>query len=256
MKKWILRGLLIVGLLLIMVLLRTPAKHVVSYASPSFHPAVASGISGSLWNGRIDTLQHPQMRLSNINWDYRALASLVNGPGVNVTGQSDNGQFDAQAHIAWLQLNKPGSVDIQDLNAILPLADLPLPAIASAVPLSADVVAKLERLTLQAQWPTLAKGQVALADIQFKDKQNWPLGTIIADIDTIDDVIEATLSSDSEWITLQGLATLNPEGQYQVTADLQLSDQLPVVLRTMLAASGKRQTNGAIRISYQGKLPR
>lgn len=256
MKRWILRSLLLLLILLVFVLLRAPAKHAIAYASPHIAPTVISEPQGSVWQGQAAMAVHPQITLKNIAWDYRALASLFSGPGVSVSGNTNNGQFDLLAHVPWSQITQTGSVKLRDINAIVPLSDLPLPAIARSFPISGDVILRLNTVTLEQQWPVAANGQIAVAGLQFNDKETWQLGTLVADIDTEDTGIKATLSSDSDYIQLQGIATLGHNGGYQVTADLNISDKLPVVLRTMLAASGKRQANGSIRLSFTGTLPR
>lgn len=256
MKRWIFRSLLALLLLLVFVALRAPAQHAVAYASAHIKPATISGSEGSIWNGRAARISHPDIQLLNVAWDYRALASLVSGPGYELHGQTNNGQFEGIAHVGWTHLNASGNAKLSDANAVIPLSDLPLPPIAKSIPLSGDIIAKLAELNLEQQWPTRAEGQIAIADIQFKDKQLWQLGTLIADVETTDNGIKATLSSDSDHFGLQGVATLNHDGGYQITADLNLSSQLPIVLRTMLTASGKRQTDGSIRISYQGAVAR
>lgn len=256
MKTWMIRGLLLLGLLLILVWLRAPAKHAVGYYSADISPTVIAGVSGTVWDGQAQQISSPYIQLNNVRWNYRALASLFSGPGVHITGNTNNGQFDGQAHIGWLQLNENGSATITDLTALIPLSDIALPAAARSVPLTGDIIAKLDEFAIEQQWPSSANGQIAIADIQFQDQQRWQLGTLVADLETVDDVIEAKLSSESDFIQLQGVASLSPDGSYQLTADLNLSSNLPIVLRTMLAASGKRQSDGSIRISYQGQVPR
>lgn len=256
MKTWIFRSVSLLLILLAFVLLRAPAKHAIAYTSVHIAPIVVSEPHGTVWQGRAAMIIHPKITLNNIAWDYRALASLIRGPGVALTGETNNGQFDLLAHVPWTQVTQAGSVKLQDINAIVPFADLPLPALARSFPITGDVISRLNTVTLEQQWPTAADGQIALANLQFNDKETWQLGTLIANIETEENGIKAALSSDSDFIQLQGIATLGHNGSYQVTADLNISDQLPLVLRTMLAASGKRQANGSIRLNISGTLPR
>lgn len=257
MKRWILRSLLFILLLTLFVLLRTPAQHVVAYASPAINPTVITQPSGTVWKGQATQLIHPQITLNNLAWDYRFFASLIKGPGVAVKADTSDGTASLNAHIGWLDLlSSNASASLTDISAILPLADLPLPAVAKSIPVKGDVISKLDLLTIDQNWPVAAEGQMAIGDITYKDSKVWQLGAIIADFETIEDGISANLSSQSEYLDLSGVATLREDGSYTVTADLQVDSRLPVVLRTMLIAAGKTQPNGRVRISYSGKVPR
>ncbi|MDD9893602.1 MAG: type II secretion system protein N [Gammaproteobacteria bacterium] len=256
MKSWIYRALAALALLLLFVALRAPAQHAVAYASANIKPAVISGSQGSVWNGNAERITHPQIQLNNVEWDYRFFASLFKGPGYVLNGNTNNGQFSGLAHVGWGQLSSAGNAKLSDVNAIIPLSDLPLPAIARSIPLKGDIIAKLEQFTLAAQWPVEAEGQLAIADIRFDDKEVWQLGALIADLETTETGVKAKLSSASDYVNLSGVANLENDGSYQVTADLTVDNSLPIALRTMLIASGKRQADGSIRISYQGRVPR
>lgn len=256
MKRWLLRIALLLLLLLAFVIARAPAKHAIGYLSPSIKPTIISEPSGSIWRGQAGALHHPQIQLHNLNWDVNVLASLFSGPNAQLKANTENGEISGQAGLAWSQLGENGSLSLQDLNGIVPLADLPLPAIAKSIPLNGDIIVRQTSADMEQQWPVAANGQIAIANLTFEDQQQWQLGTLIADLETIDNGIKATLSSDSDKIQLSGIATLQHNGSYSVTADLNLDNDLPVVLRTMLVASGKRQADGSIRISYQGQIAR
>lgn len=257
MKRWILRSLLFLLLLTLFVLLRTPAQHVVAYASPAIAPTVITKPSGTLWQGQAERLIHPQITLQQLQWDYRFFASLINGPGAALQANTSDGNASLNVHIGWLDLFSGGnSASLSDINAILPLSDLPLPPVAKSVPVNGDVISKLDGLKIQQGWPVTADGQIAIGDITYKDSKLWQLGAIIADVESIDSGISATLSSQSEYIDLNGVVELLHNGNYSVTADLQVDSRLPVVLRTMLIAAGKTQPNGRVRISYSGQVAR
>lgn len=257
MKRWILRSLLFVLLLTIFVLLRTPAQHVVAYASPTISPMVISQPNGTVWKGQAAQLIHPQITLNNLAWDYRFFASLLKGPGVAVKADTSDGTASLNAHIGWLDLlRNSNSASLTDINAILPLSDLPLPPIAKSIPVKGDVISKLDILDINQGWPVAAEGQMAIGDITYKGSKLWQLGAIIADVETVEGGVSANLSSQSEYIDLNGVATLLEDGSYSITADMQVDSRLPVVLRTMLIAAGKIQPNGRVRISYNGKVAR
>jgi|GEM_PF-2534139 len=257
MKRWILRSLLLLLLLTLFVLLRTPAHHVVAYASPAIAPTVISKPAGTIWKGQAEQLVHPQFRLNQLQWDYRFFASLMSGPGASLQGDTEDGTASLNAHIAWLDLFAGrSSVSLSDISAILPLTDLPLPPVAKSIPINGDVIVKLDRVIIEQNWPVAADGQVAVGDITYKDSKIWQLGAIIADVESIESGISATLSSQSEYIDLSGVFELRDDGSYSVTADLQVDSRLPVVLRTMLIAAGKTQPNGRVRISYRGQVAR
>lgn len=256
MKRWIFRALFLFLALLVLIILRAPAKHAVAYASPHIAPAVISSPQGSVWHGQAAAFVHPQITLNNLNWDYRALASLLNGPGFKLSGNTANGQFDTIAHLAWSQLATAGSATLGDTQAVIPLADLPLPAIARSIPLTGDLILTLDEAVIDAQWPTEATGRLVLAALQFTDTKVWELGELVADLESVEGGINANLSSDSDYINLQGVAFLGHDGSYRITANLNLDSRLPIVLKTMLIAAGARQADGSTRISYQGQVPR
>lgn len=256
MKRWIFRSLLFLALLSLFVVLRTPAQHVVGHASPNIAPTVITYPTGTLWKGKASQLIHPQLTLNNVAWDYRFFASLIYGPGVALNADSKDGNASLNAHIGWLDLFAGNNLALSDINAILPLADLPLPAIARSFPVKADVIAKIQQLDIEQNWPVTAEGQIAIGDIIYKDNKTWQLGALIADLETLENGISAKLGSQSEYIELTGIAELLHDGSYNVTIDLSVDQRLPVVLRTMLIAAGKTQSNGRTRISYNGKIAR
>lgn len=257
MKRWILRSLLFLALLSLFVILRTPAQHVVAYASPAIAPIVVTHPAGTAWKGSATQLIHPQLTLNNVTWDYRFFASLIKGPGVALKADTTDGHASLNAHIAWLDLfTASNSLSLTNISAILPLADLPLPAIAKSIPVQGDVISKIEMLDIENNWPMAAEGQIAIGDITYKDSKLWQLGAIIADLETLNNGVSANLSSQSEYIELNGVVQLLHDGSYSVTADLSVDNRLPIVLRTMLIAAGKTQPDGRTRISYNGKIAR
>jgi general secretion pathway protein N len=149
--------LAVVGLLAFLVLLvaTLPARVLLGRI-----PGVtATGINGTIWSGRADSLTVQNIALGRVEWRLAVLPLLRGRLEVDAKASPSDGSGSAHCAITLQR-----AVSCSRLVANLPLHALQLSALPRGW--SGHVQADLTELALERGWPVSARGRVDVVDIQ------------------------------------------------------------------------------------------
>jgi hypothetical protein len=238
--------------------------------SESSNKAIAlSGISGSVWSGRAGVALIQGQQLKNVEWTLHPWSLLLGQVGLSWRFQlpeSDGGSGDkvnvpagdregtlgyAQATTA---LGLDGSVSFEQLEARLPAQLIAALANASVVRPSGAVSANLKQLRWDGQSLVSAEGRVAWHGAGVNIFKPVALGDLSLSLETADGVVKGVVADAGGPLSLDGLLTFAPEGQYEFNGSLAArnSPDLEAALRSM----GRAGADGRIRLKRSGSLAR
>jgi hypothetical protein len=100
-----------------------------------------------------------------------------------------------------------------------------------------------------------AQGEVLWHDALITSPQQYPLGTIVAEVTTKSHEVRATIGDKDGPLQLEGLFVLPEDNSYTLTA--RLTSQQPELssLLDSLAFLGKKEKDGWLHLSSRGELP-
>lgn len=133
-----------------------PASILVSRLAPL--GVVASGVDGTVWNGRAQTLQAGSTHLGSATWNLRALSLFLARLQADVKLTRSDGF--AQTTVTMMP---SGRLDLSQLTASLPLSALPTTAMPGGW--TGLINLKLAALTLEKGWPTRVEGTIEAMDL-------------------------------------------------------------------------------------------
>ncbi len=206
-----------------------PAEWLLQRAQTRVPGLVWSGAGGSIWHGRVATLQLAGWQLQNLQWQLSPWSLLTLKPGVQL--RCDGPALRAAAH---LQIDRHGQLAISDLVADAPAATLApllrypgiqldgqLQARVSAIglQLAAGAPPLLQRLDGQLEWSAasvrtpLGLGQLGGLQLQARSEAD---AVIVASLRDTQDLIG--LQAELRW--QDGALQINARARHQQAAQI------------------------------------
>jgi general secretion pathway protein N len=206
-----------VGAFVIFALVTFPANVVLSRLGSA--GIVASGVSGSIWNGRAQALQVQGTNIGSVEWRLHFLPLLMARAQANVKITRTDGF--ATTHVT---VRPGGSISLKALTASLPLSALP----PNVVPGGwvGTLNAKFAQLTLDKGWPTHVDGSIDVVDVTGPARKPAKMGSYRLVFDPAASTAEK----------LQGSLSDTGDGPLQVTGTLQLKSDRSYAVDALVAA--------------------
>ncbi len=254
--------LLAFGLLvyLVALVLSFPAERAYSHwrASENAPNNIAlSGISGSVWSGKAAMAMIHDQSLENIEWSLRPWSLLFGqvglswrfqlplSPGNEKKGQSGYGRGS-------MALGLDGSVAFSTLEARLPARMIARVAKADALRPTGSVSLNLHDVLWDGQNLRSAEGRIVWNGAGISLLKPILLGDQAMTLETDANVVKGVLSDSGGPLSLDGLLTLSPEGQYVFSGSL-AARNAPDLERT-LRSLGRPGADGRITLKREGNL--
>jgi general secretion pathway protein N len=143
------------GAFVIFALVTLPASIVLSRLGST--GISASGVSGSVWNGKAQVLQVQGMNIGGVEWDLHVLPLFT----LHLNADVKLSRVDGFATTA-VSVGPGGKVTLKQLTASLPLSAINNPQFNGW---TGQVNAKFARLTLDKGWPVDVDGTLDAVDI-------------------------------------------------------------------------------------------
>ena len=230
------------------MLMLLPAAHVIPIFNIPASKATFSGISGSIWSGKIDHLRLQKQDLHSVQWDVKPLSLLTGKLSTHLVSSYQN--IDANALVDYSLFSK--QLSLSDLNSEFSASQLQKILQLPLGELDGSIYIDMSRIVLADNKLSHVTGQISWKNAKIKLSNPIPLGIINIDISMPKrGVLSATLSNKQGALSIKGNIKLLANSRY--TLDLRLkpranaSSELTELLRLM--APKKNQSEHIIQRS-------
>lgn len=241
------KGLVKTGLLVVLagMVVLFPARVAYRWFAPA--EFVASGISGTIWNGQASEASANGFYMRDLKWDFRVLQLFTGKLSYGVETKFTSGFMEGN-----LGLGFGGSLFANDVKCTLPLEALhSIPAVAgSRGMLSIDIA----RLKISDGLPVVADGQLEIAGLMNPLVYREPIGGFRAEFFSQDTGITASIEDTTAVIDLAGSLELSKDGTYQFLAQVAAMESTPPALREQLRFLGSANDRGQHQLRLEGQL--
>ncbi|NOX91401.1 MAG: type II secretion system protein N [Gammaproteobacteria bacterium] len=254
--------LLAFGLLayLVALMLSFPAERAYSHwqASENASSDIAlSGISGSVWSGKAAMAMIQGQPLEKVEWSLRPWSLLLGQVGLSwrfqlPPGNEKEGQGQGGYGQGSTALGLDGSVAFSTLEARLPAGMIARIARVDALRPTGSVSLNLHDVLWDGQSLRSAEGRIVWNSAGISLLKPISLGDQAITLETGDDVVKGVLSDGGGPLSLDGLLTLNLEGQYEFSGSLAARNAPD--LDSALRSLGRPGTDGRITLKRSGSL--
>lgn len=241
-KRLLKIGLLVAVIGLVAVFPARVAYH--WFAPPAF---LASGISGTIWNGSAQEASANGFYLRDLSWEFQPLRLVTGKLGYAVESRFASGFLEGELALGFL-----GNVYARDLRCALPLENLQsVPFVAgSRGMLSAD----FSQVQLSDGLPVVADGKIEIAGLMNPLLHRDPVGGFRAEFFTQESGVTASIEDTAAVIDLAGSLQLGTDGAYEFLAQISPLETTPPSIREQLRFLGSANERGQHQLRLEGQL--
>ncbi|MBT8089460.1 MAG: type II secretion system protein N [Gammaproteobacteria bacterium] len=241
------RGLLLVAVLTLALALIVlfPARVAYHWAAPP--ELAASGIHGTVWNGKADAVAMDGIYLSDVSWLIRPMHLFTGKLVYRVKGAPLSGFVEANVGIGI-----GGTLTVSDLNASLPL--LALAQTLRVRGLSGDASLQFERIQMRDGLPITAIGTVQVRNLMAPSLSSEPIGGYRAEFFTQNNGVAASVEDTDGVLDLAGSLQIKADRSYEFIAQLIAKPETPAGLRKQMQYLGPADERGQQELRVEGRL--
>lgn len=241
-KRLVKIGLLVVILGLVLMF---PARVAYRWFAPT--EFVASGISGTVWNGQAQEAMANGFYLRELSWDFQALRLFTGKIAVAVDTKFASGFAEGD-----LAFGLGGSLYARNFSGALPIEAIhSIPAIRGTRGMLSMEFAELQ---VSDGLPVVADGYLEVAGLSNALLHSQPIGGFRAEFFSQDSGIVASIEDTAAVIDLAGSVQLSQDGTYEFIAQLSPLDSTPPAIREQLRFLGSANERGQHELRLEGKL--
>lgn len=245
-------GLRLTGLVVVVYLVGLltlfPASLAVRWFVPDM-PGLALGpTEGTIWRGRIDSVEYLEWPGGQASWKLNPLALLSLRANADIELRRHQGNTIS----AYVSARPDGSADIRSLRGTLTLRDLEQLRIVPRNVASGELLINMDRLQLHDGRLLAAEGRLALTDLRTPLLPNEPLGSYSAEVTTEDNAVVARYSQLEAPLEVSGDARVHPDGRYTVAGSILPTRETPEMIRRGLGFMGSPDSSGRYPFRFEG----
>lgn len=234
---------LLVGLLGLLMMF--PARVAYRWLAPDAF--VASGISGTVWQGRAQEASANGFYMRDLSWDFKPLQLFTGKIAYALESRFASGFVDGE-----LALGFGGSVYASDLSCALAIESLQsIPGIAGT---RGRLTAEFDRFEIVDGLPVVADGTLEIAGLMNPLIYREPIGGFRAEFFSQESGITASIEDTAAVIDLAGSLQLGNDGTYQFLAQISPLESTPPALREQLRFLGTANDRGQHELRLEGQL--
>src|SRR5687768_74454 len=237
-----------VGAFVIFALVTLPASVVLSRLGSA--GVSASGVSGSIWNGKAQVLQVSGVNVGSVEWDLHVLPLFT----LHLNADVKVSRVDGFASTG-LSVGPGGKVTLKELTASLPLSAINNPQLSGW---NGQLNAKFARLTLDKGWPTEVDGTLDAIDVMGPPRKPANVGSYRVVFDPAASTAEMLLGAVSDAgngpLQISGTIKLKPDRSYEFDTFLATKPNTPQNLARALEILGPPDAQGRRQFSAAGTL--
>ena len=251
MKRMISIGLLVTACYLCFLVQQCPVARVLPWL-PLPSGLTLSGARGTLWQGELDQISWQGKVLQKVGWQLPVSSLLLFDPVLQLQF-NDRETLRGQAELGWSGGVRLRDVDLQADSAwLLSQAPARLP-----VPVTAAGQLHLQLAELQLT-PTGCQSLNGTLLWRGAEVQS-PMGTLLldtakADLGCKQGKVTATIKQASSQLALSGEGEIDFRGNYGFQGKLTPEPALPPAFAQGINFLGQRDSQGAVRLNYQGRF--
>ena len=251
MKRKLILGLLVVLSYLGFLIQQCPVARVLPWL-PLPPGLTLSGARGTLWQGELDQISWQGKVLQKVGWQLPISSLLLFDPVVQLQF-NDKETLRGAAELGWSGGVRLRDVDLQaDAAWLLSQAPVRLPVPVTA---AGQLHLQLTELRMTADRCQQLNGTLLWRGAEVQS----PMGALLldtakADLGCQQGKLIAKLKQASEQLSLSGDAELDPNGSYRFQGKLTPEPGLPPAFAQGVNFLGQRDSQGAIRLDYQGRF--
>jgi general secretion pathway protein N len=237
-----------VGAFVILALVTFPASAVLSRLGSS--GIVASGVSGSIWNGKAQVVQIRGTNIGSVEWDLHVLPLFTLHLHADVKLSRTDGFANTE-----LSVSPAGKVTLEELTASLPLSAINAPELTGW---AGQLNAKFARLTISNGWPTAVDGTLDAVDVTGPPRRPANVGSYRVVFDPATSTAEMLQGAISDAgngpLQINGTVRLKADRSYEIDALVAARPSAPQNLARGLEFLGPPDAQGRRQFSMAGAL--
>ncbi len=256
MKKqllWVLAG---TGSFLVSLAVLAPLPVLAQQAIRLLPNLQLAGVSGTLWDGKIQRVTTPQVQVDDLSWTFAPQGLLGGLLAADVQAQVQTVQVKGQCGVSiTTQLQcQPLQLDLEAANIqrLTPAAQN-LPVI-----LGGTIHAKLDDLSWDRVGIPAVNGDITWDQGSLQQPMQINLGgkylARVRQSDKAGEALNIALQSDGSMIVLDGKINVETSGRYQAEIFLKPSAEADPSIGQGLSLLGAPQTDGSIRLKQEGQV--
>ncbi|MCG6969664.1 MAG: type II secretion system protein N [Gammaproteobacteria bacterium] len=245
---------IIIGLVFYLgfLLVNLPANVVYGYWKQSMGeevPVILDGLNGSVWSGSAAQASIAGQPLEKLKWQFKPMHlllgntevaldfSMQEGYGKGNVGYNVLGSFYADNVEAWLPM-----------GLVLPMFDL------GSLKAGGALAVNLSELKVKNHTVATALGSLAWQDAEITILKPMPLGSLKVELEPTDDGIKGVISDMGGPLQAEGLLTVDQEGKYDLSAEIEVRDPQQRDLANAIRSLGRQDRTGKVKIQQAGNL--
>ena len=209
------------------------------------------GISGTLWQGKIQTLQiNRSITLTNTSWTLTVWKLITGRAEADINSNFDGDEINTKIGSSFL-----GKIFIDDLSATLQASNVARLANIPLVQLSGKIDIDIEHADWQQGYPPTAKGELNWNNATLTVAETVSLGNIKVILgDSEEQQLVAEIKNNKGDILIEGDAKVIPETDYALNIKLSPTATASDNTKRSLALFSKKQPNGDFLLNRTGSL--
>ena len=243
LRAWLLG---IVAFLLFLVA-NLPADYVAPWMARHVPGLQLSGISGSLFSGRAESVHLGAEDLGAVDWNFDWLAPFTATLGYRVHVHDADRDLSARLDTGL------GGLRVRDLKGRVSIASLdhwlPLPSKS----VSGNLILDLSQLRLKDGRLQSATGQVELDDGAMTWPTSYTLGSFRMSLEAANGGTDAQIHYLSSPLHLDAKLSLGADGHYRLSGTLAARDSSDAGTRKLLAQLGNPDSTGQYPFDFNGQ---
>ena len=237
------------GAFVVLALVTLPASIVLSRLDSA--GIAATGVSGSIWNGKAQVLQVGGAHIGSVEWDLHVLPLFTLHLNADVKVSRVDGFASSK-----LSVGPGGKVTLKGLTASLPLSAINIPQLSGW---AGQLNAKFAHLTLEDGWPTEVDGTLDAIDVTGPPSRPANVGSYHVVFDpaaSTAEMLQGAISDGGDGpLQINGTVRLKAaDRSYEVDALVAARPNAPQNLARALEFLGPPDPQGRRQFSMAGAL--
>ncbi|GEM_PF-6464647 len=225
----------------------------------SFVPEQVSlkGVSGTIWNGRIETVRFRDLQLEQFKWDVHGLAFLWLSLDVDVSFGGTKSVTKGKANL----LLSPVSMKVEDasfdtdLRTLISGLKIEIPY-SSPEQLNGHVSLLLQEYAYDTPYCKSLTAHFESRDLDYRSQfGDFLLGDFAVDLACQEGVLQITADKSHNDLGLNAKIELSPDQNFTILGSIEPTEKMPPDLKSMLGFLGQPDSSGRYPLEFQGKLP-
>ena len=246
-KPWPLLALGI-GTYLVLALITLPASVALSFAHPA--GVTFSGVSGTIWKGRVEAVRSGATHVGSIDWDLHILSLFARRLGADVKIKRTDGFAQGSLTAA-----PGGRLTLRKFSASLPVSALPPNIVRGGWTGALNI--QLSELVLYNAWPVALNGTVVVADLVGPANRPAALGgykVVFPEGASNSDTLAGVITDTGGPLAVNGTVQLKKNRSYLVSGMIATRPDAPSDMARTLEILGEPDAQGRRQFSIEGSM--